>query len=40
MGIKQLNLAALLDFPNVIGPKESNHDRETSCFAVVGTHKV
>ena len=30
MGIKQSNPAALLDFPNVIRPNESNSDRETS----------
>ena len=32
-GIKLFNLAALLDFPNVIGPNESNLDRETRHFA-------
>ena len=30
MGIKRYNLVALLDFPNVIGPKESNPDDETN----------
>ena len=38
MGIKQFNLAALLDFPNVIKPNESNPDSETSNFAAVWTH--
>ena len=36
-GIKQFNRAALLDFPKVIGPKESNPDGETSHFEVVWT---
>ena len=35
MGIKLFNLAALLDFPNVIGPNESNPDRDTSRFCWV-----
>ena len=39
MGIKQSNLAALLDFPNVIRPIESNTDDETSHFAEVWTLK-
>ena len=33
--IKQSNLVALLDFPKVIRPNESNPDCETTCFVVV-----
>ena len=32
MMLKQSNLAALLDFPNVIRPNESNPDDETIYF--------
>ena len=35
MGIKQSNRVALLDFPSVIRPNESNPDDETSHFAAV-----
>ena len=36
-GIKLLNLAALLDFPNVIRPNETNPDGATSNVAEVWT---
>ena len=37
MGIKQCNVAALPDFPNVIRPNESNPDSVTSHF--MGVYK-
>ena len=37
-GIKQSHFAALLDFPNVIRPNESNPESETSHFAGVWMH--
>ena len=39
MGIKRFNFAAPVDFPNVIGPNESNPDSEKSHFSVVLTLK-
>ena len=36
-GMKRFNLAALLDFPKVIGPNESNSESETSHFSEVWT---
>ena len=35
MGIKWFNRVALLDFPNVIKPNESNPDSKTSHFAIL-----
>ena len=39
MRINRFNCAALLDFPNVIRPNESNPDTETSHFAAVWSLK-
>ena len=38
-GLKRSDLTALLDFPNVLRPDESNPDDETSHFAAVWTLK-
>ena len=40
MGIKSFNCVALLDFPNVIGPNESNSDSEMTHFMGVVTLKT
>ena len=40
MAIKQFNLAALLDFPNVIGPNESNPDEILVKLVIFGVRSL